>query len=74
MLNYQVESLKDTLEEHEVQMTGLKRENKTKHSENEAQKKQLDAAQRKIDQLKYLLEQRDQVIKVSRRTKLNIIF
>ena len=47
-------------------MTGLKRGNKSKHSENEAQKKQLDAAQRKIDQLKFLLEQRDQVIKVSR--------
>lgn len=65
LLNYQVESLKDTLEEHEVQMTGLKRGNKSKHSENEAQKKQLDAAQRKIDQLKFLLEQRDQVIKES---------
>lgn len=50
-------------------MTGLKRGNKSKHSENEAQKKQLDAAQRKIDQLKFLLEQRDQVIKVSRIIK-----
>ena len=65
MLYYNVGSLKDTMEEYELAITSLKRDNKVRNSTIEDQRKQLDQMERRVKQLQGLVKERDQVIKVS---------
>lgn len=63
VLLYHESKHRDLIEDYESQISFLKREMKKKKSENEAQRKQLDAASRKIDNYKLILSQRDELIK-----------
>lgn len=63
VLLYQESKHRDLIEDYESQISFIKREMKKKKSENEAQRKQLDAASRKIDNYKLILSQRDELIK-----------
>lgn len=65
MLYYNVGSLKDTMEEYELAITSLKRDNKVRNSTIEDQRKQLDQMERRVKQLQGLVKERDQVIKES---------
>ncbi|XP_011241324.1 leucine-rich repeat flightless-interacting protein 2 isoform X28 [Mus musculus] len=71
-LIYQVDTLKDVIEEQEEQMAEFYRENEEKSKELERQKHMCSVLQHKMDELKEGLRQRDELIEVS-RTKICII-
>ncbi|KAM9187482.1 leucine-rich repeat flightless-interacting protein 2 isoform 2-T2 [Dugong dugon] len=61
-LIYQVDTLKDVIEEQEEQMAEFYRENEEKSKELERQKHMCSVLQRKMDELKEGLRQRDELI------------
>ncbi|XP_050996057.1 leucine-rich repeat flightless-interacting protein 2 isoform X21 [Acomys russatus] len=61
-LIYQVDTLKDAIEEQEEQMAELYRENEEKSKELERQKHMCSVLQHKMDELKEGLRQRDELI------------
>lgn len=65
-LIYQVDTLKDVIEEQEEQMAEFYRENEEKSKELERQKHMCSVLQHKMDELKEGLRQRDELIEVRR--------
>ncbi|EGW05632.1 Leucine-rich repeat flightless-interacting protein 2 [Cricetulus griseus] len=63
-LIYQVDTLKDVIEEQEEQMAEFYRENEEKSKELERQKHMCSVLQHKMDELKEGLRQRDELIEV----------
>ncbi|KAM6169523.1 leucine-rich repeat flightless-interacting protein 2 isoform 12-T12 [Rhynchocyon petersi] len=61
-LIYQVDTLKDVIEEHEEQMAEFYRENEEKSKELERQKHLCSVLQHKVEELKEGLRQRDELI------------
>ncbi|XP_069469307.1 leucine-rich repeat flightless-interacting protein 2 isoform X3 [Ambystoma mexicanum] len=61
-LNYQVDTLKDVIEEMEEQMAEYYRENEEKSKELERQKHACSVFQHKLDELKEGIRQRDELI------------
>ncbi|XP_011362813.1 leucine-rich repeat flightless-interacting protein 2 isoform X26 [Pteropus vampyrus] len=61
-LIYQVDTLKDVIEEQEEQMAEFYRENEEKSKELERQKHMCSVLQHKMDELKECLRQRDELI------------
>nr|XP_051714942.1 leucine-rich repeat flightless-interacting protein 2 isoform X26 [Oryctolagus cuniculus] len=70
-LIYQVDTLKDVIEEQEEQMAEFYRENEEKSKELERQKHMCSILQHKMDELKEGLRQRDELIEV-RKLKLQL--
>ena len=61
-LTYEVEYLTDLLEEYELKLTTLNRENREQQSKMKISKFEFDAAERKIKQLKDLIQQKDSLL------------
>lgn len=70
-LIYQVDTLKDVIEEQEEQMAEFYRENEEKSKELERQKHMCSVLQHKMDELKEGLRQRDELIEI-RKLKLQL--
>ncbi|XP_033612870.1 leucine-rich repeat flightless-interacting protein 2 isoform X18 [Fukomys damarensis] len=68
-LIYQVDTLKDVIEEQEEQMAEFYRENEEKSKELERQKHMCSVLQRKMDELKEGLRQRDELIEALEKQK-----
>nr|XP_025040916.1 leucine-rich repeat flightless-interacting protein 2 isoform X12 [Pelodiscus sinensis] len=68
-LIYQVDTLKDIIEEREEQMAEYYRENEEKSKELERQKHTCSVLQHKMDELKEGLRQRDELIEALERQK-----
>ncbi|XP_069469306.1 leucine-rich repeat flightless-interacting protein 2 isoform X2 [Ambystoma mexicanum] len=64
-LNYQVDTLKDVIEEMEEQMAEYYRENEEKSKELERQKHACSVFQHKLDELKEGIRQRDELIEAN---------
>ncbi|XP_041262203.1 leucine-rich repeat flightless-interacting protein 2 isoform X6 [Onychostruthus taczanowskii] len=73
-LIYQVDTLKDVIEEKEEQIAEFYRENEEKSKELERQKHTCSVLQHKLDELKEGLRQRDELIEVNQRMQENIDF
>ncbi|XP_050996045.1 leucine-rich repeat flightless-interacting protein 2 isoform X10 [Acomys russatus] len=71
-LIYQVDTLKDAIEEQEEQMAELYRENEEKSKELERQKHMCSVLQHKMDELKEGLRQRDELIEENQRLQQKI--
>ncbi|XP_019063808.1 leucine-rich repeat flightless-interacting protein 2 isoform X5 [Fukomys damarensis] len=71
-LIYQVDTLKDVIEEQEEQMAEFYRENEEKSKELERQKHMCSVLQRKMDELKEGLRQRDELIEENQRMQQKI--
>ncbi|XP_040544743.1 leucine-rich repeat flightless-interacting protein 2 isoform X8 [Gallus gallus] len=71
-LVYQVDTLKDVIEEKEEQIAEYHRENEEKSKELERQKHTCSVLQHKLDELKEGLRQRDELIEENQRMKQNI--
>merc|ERR1712174_79528 len=61
-LTYEVEYLTDLLEECELKLTTLNRENREQQSKMKISKFEFDAAERKIKKLKDLIRQKDSLL------------
>ncbi|XP_032853314.2 leucine-rich repeat flightless-interacting protein 2 isoform X3 [Tyto alba] len=68
-LVYQVDTLKDVIEEKEEQIAEFYRENEEKSKELERQKHTCSVLQHKLDELKESLRQRDELIEALERQK-----
>ncbi|XP_060103596.1 leucine-rich repeat flightless-interacting protein 2 isoform X5 [Heteronotia binoei] len=68
-LIYQVDTLKDVIEEREEQLAEYYRENEDKSKELERQKHMCSVLQHKVDELKEGLRQRDELIEALERQK-----
>ncbi|XP_054990904.1 leucine-rich repeat flightless-interacting protein 2 isoform X8 [Sorex araneus] len=68
-LIYQVDTLKDVIEEQEEQMAEFYRENEEKSKELERQKHMCSVLQHKMDELKEGLRQRDELIEALEKQK-----
>ncbi|XP_064277168.1 leucine-rich repeat flightless-interacting protein 2 isoform X8 [Passer domesticus] len=73
-LVYQVDTLKDVIEEKEEQIAEFYRENEEKSKELERQKHTCSVLQHKLDELKEGLRQRDELIEANQRMQENIDF
>ncbi|XP_041327572.1 leucine-rich repeat flightless-interacting protein 2 isoform X9 [Pyrgilauda ruficollis] len=73
-LIYQVDTLKDVIEEKEEQIAEFCRENEEKSKELERQKHTCSVLQHKLDELKEGLRQRDELIEANQRMQENIDF
>ncbi|NXP52018.1 LRRF2 protein, partial [Heliornis fulica] len=71
-LVYQVDTLKDVIEEKEEQIAEFYRENEEKSKELERQKHTCSVLQHKLDELKEGLRQRDELIEENQRMHQNI--
>ncbi|XP_075601542.1 leucine-rich repeat flightless-interacting protein 2 isoform X6 [Balearica regulorum gibbericeps] len=71
-LVYQVDTLKDVIEEKEEQIAEYYRENEEKSKELERQKHTCSILQHKLDELKEGLRQRDELIEENQRMQQNI--
>ncbi|XP_054847025.1 leucine-rich repeat flightless-interacting protein 2 isoform X1 [Eublepharis macularius] len=71
-LMYQVDTLKDVIEEREEQLAEYYRENEDKSKELERQKHMCSVLQHKVDELKEGLRQRDELIEESQRMQQKI--
>ncbi|XP_065608792.1 leucine-rich repeat flightless-interacting protein 2 isoform X4 [Cyrtonyx montezumae] len=71
-LVYQVDTLKDVIEEKEEQIAEYHREYEEKSKELERQKHTCSVLQHKLDELKEGLRQRDELIEENQRMQLNI--
>ncbi|XP_057232141.1 leucine-rich repeat flightless-interacting protein 2 isoform X6 [Malurus melanocephalus] len=71
-LVYQVDTLKDIIEEKEEQIAEFYRENEEKSKELERQKHTCSVLQHKLDELKEGLRQRDELIEENQRMQENI--
>ncbi|XP_075561130.1 leucine-rich repeat flightless-interacting protein 2 [Pelecanus crispus] len=71
-LVYQVDTLKDVIEEKEEQIAELYRENEEKSKELERQKHTCSVLQHKLDELKEGLRQRDELIEENQHMQQNI--
>ncbi|KAM6281064.1 leucine-rich repeat flightless-interacting protein 2 isoform 8-T11 [Porphyrio hochstetteri] len=71
-LVYQVDTLKDVIEEKEEQIAEFHRENEEKSRELERQKHTCSILQHKLDELKEGLRQRDELIEENQRMQQNI--
>ncbi|XP_023391987.1 leucine-rich repeat flightless-interacting protein 2 isoform X14 [Pteropus vampyrus] len=71
-LIYQVDTLKDVIEEQEEQMAEFYRENEEKSKELERQKHMCSVLQHKMDELKECLRQRDELIEENQRMQEKI--
>ncbi|XP_068261685.1 leucine-rich repeat flightless-interacting protein 2 isoform X5 [Nyctibius grandis] len=71
-LVYQVDTLKDVIEEKEEQIAEFYRENEEKSKELERQKHTCNVLQHKLDELKEGLRQRDELIEENQRMQQNI--
>ncbi|KAM4657714.1 leucine-rich repeat flightless-interacting protein 2 isoform 4-T5 [Amazona ochrocephala] len=71
-LVYQVDTLKDVIEEKEEQIAEFYRENEEKSKELERQKHTCSILQHKLDELKEGLRQRDELIEENQRMQQNI--
>ncbi|XP_074739960.1 leucine-rich repeat flightless-interacting protein 2 isoform X2 [Strix uralensis] len=71
-LVYQVDTLKDVIEEKEEQIAEFYRENEEKTKELERQKHTCSVLQHKLDELKEGLRQRDELIEENQRMQQNI--
>ncbi|XP_037240669.1 leucine-rich repeat flightless-interacting protein 2 isoform X7 [Falco biarmicus] len=71
-LVYQVDTLKDVIEEKEEQIAEFYRENEEKSKELERQKHTCLVLQHKLDELKEGLRQRDELIEENQRMQQNI--
>nr|XP_025040913.1 leucine-rich repeat flightless-interacting protein 2 isoform X9 [Pelodiscus sinensis] len=71
-LIYQVDTLKDIIEEREEQMAEYYRENEEKSKELERQKHTCSVLQHKMDELKEGLRQRDELIEENQRMQQKI--
>ncbi|KAI1242997.1 hypothetical protein IHE44_0000562, partial [Lamprotornis superbus] len=71
-LIYQVDTLKDVIEEKEEQIAEFCRENEEKSKELERQKHTCSVLQHKLDELKEGLRQRDELIEANQRMQENI--
>ncbi|XP_063014636.1 leucine-rich repeat flightless-interacting protein 2 isoform X12 [Melospiza melodia melodia] len=71
-LIYQVDTLKDVIEEKEEQIAEFYRENEEKTKELERQKHNCSVLQHKLDELKEGLRQRDELIEANQRMQENI--
>ncbi|XP_008948493.1 PREDICTED: leucine-rich repeat flightless-interacting protein 2, partial [Merops nubicus] len=71
-LVYQVDTLKDIIEEKEEQIAEFYRENEEKSKELERQKHTCSVLQHKLDELKEGLRQRDELIEENQRMQQNI--
>ncbi|XP_075274736.1 leucine-rich repeat flightless-interacting protein 2 isoform X4 [Opisthocomus hoazin] len=71
-LIYQVDTLKDVIEEKEEQIAEFYRENEEKSKELERQKHTCSVLQHKLDELKEGLRQRDELIEENQRMQQNI--
>ncbi|XP_039770968.1 leucine-rich repeat flightless-interacting protein 2 isoform X2 [Ornithorhynchus anatinus] len=71
-LIYQVDTLKDVIEEQEEQMAEFYRENEERSKELERQKHMCSVLQHKMDELKEGLQQRDELIEENQRMQLKI--
>ncbi|XP_050827721.1 leucine-rich repeat flightless-interacting protein 2 isoform X13 [Serinus canaria] len=71
-LIYQVDTLKDVIEEKEEQIAEFYRENEEKSKELERQKHTCSVLQHKLDELKEGLRQRDELIEANQRMQANI--
>nr|XP_060637650.1 leucine-rich repeat flightless-interacting protein 2 isoform X6 [Anolis sagrei ordinatus] len=68
-LIYQVDTLKDVIEEREEQLAEYYRENEEKSKELERQKHSCNVLQHKVDELKEGIRQRDELIEALERQK-----
>ncbi|KAM6339369.1 leucine-rich repeat flightless-interacting protein 2 isoform 4-T4 [Podargus strigoides] len=71
-LVYQVDTLKDVIEEKEEQIAEFYRENEEKSKELERQKHTCSILQHKLDELKEGLRQRDELIEENQRMQQNV--
>ncbi|XP_019326089.1 PREDICTED: leucine-rich repeat flightless-interacting protein 2 isoform X2 [Aptenodytes forsteri] len=71
-LVYQVDTLKDVIEEKEEQIAEFYRENEEKSKEFKRQKHTCSVLQHKLDELKEGLRQRDELIEENQRMQQNI--
>ncbi|XP_063261120.1 leucine-rich repeat flightless-interacting protein 2 isoform X3 [Prinia subflava] len=71
-LIYQVDTLKDVIEEKEEQIAEFYRDNEEKSKELERQKHTCSVLQHKLDELKEGLRQRDELIEANQRMQENI--
>ncbi|XP_054990899.1 leucine-rich repeat flightless-interacting protein 2 isoform X4 [Sorex araneus] len=71
-LIYQVDTLKDVIEEQEEQMAEFYRENEEKSKELERQKHMCSVLQHKMDELKEGLRQRDELIEENQRMQQKV--
>ncbi|XP_047387053.1 leucine-rich repeat flightless-interacting protein 2 isoform X3 [Sciurus carolinensis] len=71
-LIYQVDTLKDVIEEQEEQMAEFYRENEEKSKELERQKHKCSVLEHKVDELKEGLRQRDELIEENQRMQQKI--
>ncbi|XP_064299954.1 leucine-rich repeat flightless-interacting protein 2 isoform X4 [Phalacrocorax carbo] len=71
-LVYQVDTLKDVIEEKEEQIAEFYRENEEKSKELERQKHTCSVLQHKLEELKEGLRQRDELIEENQRMQQNI--
>ncbi|XP_077160042.1 leucine-rich repeat flightless-interacting protein 2 isoform X14 [Paroedura picta] len=71
-LIYQLDTLKDVIEEREEQLAEYYRENGDKSKELERQKHMCSVLQHKVDELKEGLRQRDELIEENQRTQQKI--
>ncbi|XP_048806735.1 leucine-rich repeat flightless-interacting protein 2 isoform X3 [Lagopus muta] len=71
-LVYQVDTLKDVIEEKEEQIAEYQRENEEKSKELERQKHTCSVLQHKLDELKEGLRQRDELIEENQRMQQHI--
>ncbi|XP_015261243.1 PREDICTED: leucine-rich repeat flightless-interacting protein 2 isoform X6 [Gekko japonicus] len=71
-LIYQVDTLKDVIEEREEQLAEYYRENEDKSKELERQKHSCSVLQHKVDELKEGLRQRDELIEENQRMQQKI--
>ncbi|XP_032853312.2 leucine-rich repeat flightless-interacting protein 2 isoform X1 [Tyto alba] len=71
-LVYQVDTLKDVIEEKEEQIAEFYRENEEKSKELERQKHTCSVLQHKLDELKESLRQRDELIEENQHMQQNI--
>ncbi|KAL8165576.1 UNVERIFIED_CONTAM: Leucine-rich repeat flightless-interacting protein 2, partial [Gekko kuhli] len=71
-LIYQVDTLKDVIEEREEQLAEYYRENEDKSKELERQKHSCSILQHKVDELKEGLRQRDELIEENQRMQQKI--
>ncbi|XP_069715899.1 leucine-rich repeat flightless-interacting protein 2 isoform X3 [Phaenicophaeus curvirostris] len=71
-LVYQVDTLKDVIEEKEEQLAEFYRENEEKSKELERQKHTCSVLQHKLDELKEGLRQRDELIEENQRMQQHI--
>ncbi|KTF72284.1 hypothetical protein cypCar_00040678 [Cyprinus carpio] len=68
-LIYQVDTLKDVIEEMEEQMSELRRETEEKSKESERQKHTCSVLQHKLEEMKEGIRQRDELIEALERQK-----